>query len=44
MFFTAIKPEEVLGEVRFQCGVFSEVALFFGRGLDGTWTPIEMPL
>ena len=29
--FKAIKPEEVgqPGEVRFQCGVFSKVALFF---------------
>ena len=26
--FKAIKFEEVLGEVRFHCGVFSEVVLF----------------
>ena len=34
--FKAIKPEDVLGEVQFQCGVFSEVVLFSNRGLDGT--------
>ena len=41
--FKAIKPEEVLGENRFQCEVFSEVVLFFCHGLDGARTPIEMP-
>ena len=41
--FKAIKSEEVLGEVRYQCDVFSEVVLFFCHGLDGTWTSIGMP-
>ena len=40
-----IKPEEVGSLVRFDFNAESPAKLrfSFGRGLDGTWTPIEMP-
>ena len=43
--FKAIKPEEVGSLVRFDFNAESSAKLrfSFGRGLDGTWTPIEMP-
>ena len=43
--FKAIKPEEVGSLVRFDFNAESSAKLrfSFGCGLDGTWTPIEMP-